>query len=276
MPNYICQTCGTQFPSTEAPPEACPICQDERQYIGWRGQRWTTLAELRADHHNVFRTEEPNLTGIGAEPAFAIGQRALLIQSPFGNLLWDCATLIDNETIHTVKALGGLAAIAISHPHYYSSMVEWSHAFNHAPIYIHTSDAEWVMRPDPAVVFWEGETRALGDGLTLIRCGGHFAGGQVLHWPAGADGRGVLLTGDILYVTSDRRYVSFMYSFPNLIPLPERAVRRITRALEPYAYDRLYSAWFDRVLAADAKNAVARSAERYIQALRDEFPLVLT
>ena len=77
-----------------------------------------------------------------------------------------------------------MAAIAISHPHYYSSMVEWSHAFDGAPIYVHAADRPWVMRPDPHIVFWEQETLPLLGGLTLIRCGGHFAGGQVLHWPA--------------------------------------------------------------------------------------------
>lgn len=274
MNNYICQTCGTQFPETAAPPEGCPICLDERQYVGWRGQTWTTLAELRAERQNVVKTEEPGLTGIGTKPDFAISQRALLVQSPHGNILWDCISLIDDATIEALNALGGVAAIAISHPHYYSCMVEWSRAFNRAPIYLHAADRQWVMRPDPAIVFWEGETHALHDGLTLVRCGGHFAGGQVLHWPQGADGRGVLLTGDILYVVSDRRYVSFMYSFPNLIPLAEPAIRNIEQALAPYAYDRIYSAWFDRVVWDDAKNAVARSAQRYRKALRGEFPRV--
>jgi hypothetical protein len=273
MQNFLCVTCGTQFPASETPPAACPICEEERQYVGWRGQQWTTLAQLRADHHNSFKTEEPHLTGIGTEPSFAIAQRALLVQTPQGNVLWDCISLLDDATIKAVNDLGGLTAIAISHPHFYSSMVEWSHAFNHAPIYLHADDRQWVMRSDPALVFWEGATLKLNDTLTLIRCGGHFAGGQVLHWSAGAAGRGVLLTGDTLMVVSDRRYVSFMYSYPNLIPLAERAIQRIVQAVEPYAYERLYSAWFDRVVSADAKQAVARSAQRYLQALRDELPL---
>jgi hypothetical protein len=266
MPKFICATCGTQFPESAAPPDACPICQDERQYVGWNGQQWTTLEELRAKHTDTLRTEEPGLTGIGSTPRFAIGQRALLVQAPTGNVLWDCITVIDDETIAAVKALGGISAIAISHPHYYSSMVEWSHAFN-APIYLHAADRQWVMRPDPNIVFWEGETKPLGDGITLIRCGGHFEGGTVLHWAEGAEGRGALLAGDILNVVQDRRYVSFMYSFPNLIPLPAKAVRHIVEAVEPYPYDRLYSAWFDHVTAQDAKAAVHRSAERYIRAI---------
>jgi glyoxylase-like metal-dependent hydrolase (beta-lactamase superfamily II) len=163
--------------------------------------------------------------------------------------------------------LGGISAIAFSHPHYYSTMVEWSSAFDHAPIYIHAGDREWVMRPDPAIRFWEGETCQLQDGITLIHCGGHFAGSAVLHWAAGAGGRGALLTGDTIYVVTDRRYVSFMYSFPNLIPLSVPAVRKIVDAVEPFAYERLYSAWFDKVVLMDAKQAVRRSAERYIKAI---------
>ncbi|MEJ2749684.1 MAG: MBL fold metallo-hydrolase, partial [Anaerolineae bacterium] len=239
MTYFICKTCGTQFAATETAPDHCPICEDERQYIGWQGQQWTTLADLQANHHNVIKTIEPNLTGIGTHPGFAIGQRALLVQTPEGNLLWDCISLIDEPTIAVVNALGGIRAIAISHPHYYSSMIEWSRAFN-APIYLHAADKRWVMRPDEVIEFWEEETKPLWAGMTLIRGGGHFAGGTVLHWPVGADGQGALLTGDILQVVSDRRYVSFMYSYPNLIPLPAREVRRIVAAVEPYAYDRIY------------------------------------
>lgn len=271
--NFICKTCGTQFTATAQPPERCPICDDERQYVGYQGQQWTALPALQAGHANIFRQVEPGLLGIGTQPSFAIGQRALLVQTPGGNVLWDCITLLDEPTITLVKALGGISAIAISHPHYYSSMIEWADAFD-APVYLHAADRQWVMRPDPSIVFWEGETQPLAGDLTLIRCGGHFPGGTVLHWPAGADGRGALLTGDIIYVVQDRRYVSFMYSFPNLIPLPPAAVRRIVAAVEPYDYDRIYSAWWEKVTLADAKQAVHRSAERYIAALeRDDVSL---
>ena len=264
--HYICRTCGTQFPASEQPPEHCPICEDDRQYVGWKGQQWTTLPALREEYHNIVRTVEPNLTGIGTSPSFSIGQRALLVQTPGGNVLWDCITLIDEPTVRLVKAMGGISAIAISHPHYYSSMVEWARAFD-APIYLHAADREWVVRPDPSIIFWEGETQPLVGDITLIRCGGHFPGGTVLHWSAGAEGRGVLLTGDIIYVVQDRRYVSFMYSFPNLIPLSANAVRRVVAAVEPYAYDRIYSAWWDKVTPSGAKEAVHFSAERYIAAL---------
>ncbi len=267
MPAYLCATCGTQFTPSDGAPASCPICNDERQYIGSAGQRWLTLPELQAGHRNRVEAHEPGLVGIGSEPKFAIGQRALLLQTPGGNILWDCISLIDQATIDAVRALGGISAIAISHPHYYSSMVEWSQAFGAVPIYLHAADRQWVMRPDPAIVFWQGETRPLFDGVTLIRCGGHFEGGTVLHWAAGAQGRGALLSGDIIQVVQDRRYVSFMRSYPNLIPLPAAAVRAIVGAVEPYAYDRIYGAWWETVVGHDAKHAVHASAERYIRAI---------
>ncbi len=267
MPSYICVTCGTQYAETAAPPAHCLICQDERQYVNPEGQAWTTLDELRRDHHNAVEEVEPGLFGIRTEPHFAIAQRALLIQTPRGNVLWDCVSLVDDATVDAVRARGGLKAIAVSHPHFYSSVVEWSRAFGGIPVYLHAGDRRWLMRPDPAVRFWDGECCGLVEGLTLIRCGGHFAGSTALHWAGGAGGRGALLTGDTVYVVADRRYVTFMRSYPNLIPLGAAAIRRIVEALAPYRYDRLYSAWPERVVQSGAEAAVARSAARYVEAI---------
>src|SRR5437660_1501505 len=83
----------------------------------------------------------------------------------------------------------------------------------------------------------------------------------------GAGGRGALLSGDILQVVPDRRYVSFMYSYPNLIPLPAPAIRRIERVLAPYAFDRIYGAWWDRVVESDGQACVQRSVARYLAAI---------
>jgi glyoxylase-like metal-dependent hydrolase (beta-lactamase superfamily II) len=265
--HHLCSTCGTQFAEAAAPPDRCPICEDERQYVNWKGQQWTSLEALRQGHRNVLRDEEPGVTSIVTEPSFAIGQRALLLQAPSGNILWDCLSLIDEPTVNAVQALGGLSAIAISHPHYYSSMVEWSRAFDSIPIYLHSADREWIMRPDPSIRRWETETHRLGDGVTLIRCGGHFSGAAVLHWGAGAGGKGVLFTGDTIQVVLDRGHVSFMRSYPNLIPLSAAAVRRIVDAVQPYAFDRIYGAFAGRTIAHDAKAGLARSADRYVTAL---------
>lgn len=266
MQSSICATCGTQFAASAQPPAACPICQDERQHVPPGGQQWTTMEALRRTHRNSFGRLDAGLYGIGPEPRIGIGQRALLVRTPAGNVLWDCVRLLDDATVDIVRGLGGIAAIAISHPHFYTSMVEWAHAFD-APVHLHADDREWVMRPDPAIRFWEGETHALGDGLTLVRCGGHFDGSTVLHWAAGADGRGALLTGDTIQVVQDRRWVSFMRSFPNLVPLDAARVQRIVAAVEPFDFDRIYGAWWDLHVETDAKAAVARSATRYLDAI---------
>ena len=81
MTVYMCRTCGTQFPPAEHPPRNCPICEDERQYVGWQGQQWTTLQALQQDHHNIIRTVEPGLTGIGTSPSFSIGSELEHFQS---------------------------------------------------------------------------------------------------------------------------------------------------------------------------------------------------
>ncbi|MEK0083399.1 MBL fold metallo-hydrolase [Benzoatithermus flavus] len=269
----ICTTCGTQFAASEAPPERCPVCEDERQYVGWGGQRWTTLEELQGAHKLAVRDQGDGLLGLGIEPKFAIGQRALLVPARAGNggpgrnVLWDCISLVDAAAVRVIEALGGLSAIAISHPHYYASMVEWSRAFGGVPIWLHAADREWVVRPDPAIRFWDGDALELGPGLTLLRLGGHFAGGTVLHWADGAEGHGVLLAGDILQVVQDRRWLSFMYSYPNYLPLPAATVRRMAAMLDPYPFEHLHGAWFDAAVQGDAKAAVKRSAERYLRAL---------
>ena len=270
MPAFICETCGIQFSPSEQPPPRCPICDEERQFVPPSGQKWTTLDALARRHFNCYREHEPGLIGIGTVPQFAIGQRALLVRTPGGNILWDCIALIDAATIEIVKGLGGLAGIAISHPHYYTTMVEWSRAFGDAPVYIHAADRQWIMRPDPAVKFWAGDTLPIGDGLTLIRCGGHFAGGTVLHWAGGAGGRGALLAGDIVQVIPDRNYVSFMRSYPNMVPLSAPAVARIGAMLEPFPFEVIHGAWFDRSVVHNGKDAVKRSIARYIAAIQGD------
>jgi hypothetical protein len=268
MPYFICVTCGTQYPETHEPPPQCAICEDERQYVNPNGQTWTTLESLQQTSHNVIAQAEPGLFRIRSEPKVALGQNALLVQTPGGNVLWDCITLLDDATVEKLTELGGVQAIAVSHPHYHSTIVEWSHRFDNAPIYIHEGNRGWVMRPDPAVTFWGGDTHPLVGGLTLICCGGHYDGSAVLHWPDGAEGRGVLLTGDTIDIVTDSRYMSFMYSYPNLIPLSASKVRRIVASVEPFDFDRMYEA-FGAVTMHGAKTGLRYSADRYIRAITD-------
>src|SRR2546423_8634458 len=270
MQNFICVQCGTQFDDAAEPPPRCPICEDERQFVRHTGQEWTTLNRLAANHQNRIEEEAAQLLGIGTEPEFAIGQRALLLQSPGGNLLWDCISLLSDETIAEANARGGIRAIAISHPHFYSSMIEWADRFE-AQIFLRAADREWVMRKSRRIQFWEGSTLSLWDGLTLINLGGHFEGGTVLHWPAESrDGgsKGALLTGDIITVVQDRRYVSFMRSYPNLIPLGAMAIRRVVERIEPFTFEQIHGGLWQANGLSNAKAALARSAASYLRAIR--------
>jgi len=267
VPAWICVTCGVQQPESDQPPDGCAICLDERQYVGWQGQQWTTQAELGRDHENEVRQEEPGLWGIGTKPSFGIGQRALLVQSTHGNVLWDCVSLLDETSVAAIGELGGIAAICCSHPHFYGACVDWSDAFE-APIYLPAADREWVMRPHARLVMFEADSMEPVPGLTLARIGGHFDGAAVLHWPEGADGRGALLTGDTVTVAHDRRFVSFMWSYPNLIPLDETTVRQIADRVARFRFDRVYGGWWGRVVVGDGAEAVRRSADRYVQRLK--------
>lgn len=268
MPSYICTVCGVGYAETEAPREVCLVCADDRQYVNPKGQAWTTLEELQADHINDLRELEPGLMGLGSKPQVAIGQRALVIERPTGGVMWDCTPVITDAALEAIRAKGGIKAMAISHPHFYSTMVDWSRALGGLPILLHHDNRDWVMRPDPAVDFWSGDTREVLPGITLVRTGGHFPGSTVLHWAEGADGRGVLMTGDSIMVVPDTRWVSFMYSYPNLIPVNAATVDRIVKSVRAFSYDRIYAGWWDRVMDRDAKAALLRSAERYIAAIR--------
>lgn len=265
MEAYICATCGVQQAPSSEPPAQCPICDDERQYIRQGGQVWTTVEELKAGGHRIeVRDLEPGLVGVGVEPSLGIGQRALLVQTDAGNLLWDCIGYIDDGGVELIRQRGGIAGIAGSHPHFYGAMVEWSRALDGAPIHVPAADMDWVQRPDFAIRTWSGTLEVL-PGLTLVQCGGHFDGSAVLHWRGGGEGRGALLVGDTMTVVPDVRYVSFMRSYPNHIPLPADDVRRIVEAVRPYAFDRIYGGWWDRVMPSGGIEAVERSAARYLR-----------
>ncbi|MDB5591516.1 MBL fold metallo-hydrolase [Enterovirga sp.] len=257
----ICITCGTQYEAAQA--SVCPVCEDERQWVRWEGQAWTDLAALAASH-TMRIADDHGVLGLDVVPAFAIGQRALLVETPAGNLLWDCVALLNAEAIAAIRDRGGLAGIAISHPHYYTTMLDWSAAFGGVPIHLHADDAAWIQRSGPAIQLWQGETTSPLPGLTLIRCGGHFEGATVLHRAAGA---GDLFVGDVLQVGQDRRSLSFMRSYPNFIPVNAGAVRRIAASLAPFRYGRVHGAFRGRSIAEDGEAVVARSVERYLAAI---------
>jgi glyoxylase-like metal-dependent hydrolase (beta-lactamase superfamily II) len=263
---WICSACGANHPEAVSAPERCPLCEDERQWVPPTGQQWTTMSRLAAEGcQSVVREVEPGLTGIACEPDVGVGQRGLLVQTPEGNLLWDPPPFVDDAALGAARGAGGLRAISSSHPHMYGAAVQWSRAFD-AELLLADVDAGWLMRPDPAVRTWSGSLEVL-PGVTLVQCGGHFPGSSVLHWAAGAGGRGAILSGDTIMVTPDEDRVSFVYSAPVRLPLAEPSVRGIVRALEPYAFDRIYGGWWNPAVRAGGKVVLERSAQRYIQLL---------
>ncbi len=273
--SYLCLTCGTQYPPQENPPSNCPICDDDRQYLPPGGQQWITFEELQANHTNRFVDIEPGVTCIVTEPPFGIGHQAYLIETPKGNMLWDCISLIDDATAAEIERRGRIAGISISHAHYYTTMVEWSRRLGDVPIWMHEANREWVMRPDDAIHYFTGDTFEPVPGLTIIRTGGHFPGGMVLHRAGDSHATeperrdGVLFSGDIISIVADPKWVTFMYSYPNRIPLDPATVRRMADFVAPYPFARIHDA-FDKHVVADGNGVVERSAERYIAHIRGE------
>ena len=269
MTSWSCRTCAVEHPEGEQPPTRCPICSDDRQYVRPEGQRWTTLDELReAGHRGRLEEVEPGLLGVVVEPSVGIGQRAPLVRTPAGNLLWDPVGYLDDELAAAVEAVGGVAAIASSHPHMFGAQVSWSHRFGDAPVWVSAPDQQWVQRQDPVVRTWDEPVEVL-PGVRLVRIGGHFPGSAVAQL-TGADGRGVLLTGDTVAGTPDEHWVSFLRSFPNKVPLSAAVVEVVAARVLALHFDRLYDNVGGRV-AADAQEWVRRSAERYVGWVRGDF-----
>ena len=145
MPNgpwFVCATCGNHFPDPR--PDVCTVCADERQWVPPGGQRWTTLDELAAaGHRSDVRPVEPGLTGIGADPPVAIGQRSLLVATADGNVLWDPSGFIDDAAVAAVRSAGGLRFVTASHPHFYGAIASWAREFG-AEILVPVDDVAWL------------------------------------------------------------------------------------------------------------------------------------
>jgi glyoxylase-like metal-dependent hydrolase (beta-lactamase superfamily II) len=224
------------------------------------------MADLaRSGSASEVREVEPDLFGIGVQPGIGVGQRALVVRTPEGNLLWDPPAYIDQAAVDAVRDLGGLAAVSSSHPHMYGAIVEWSHAFD-AEMLLPEADRDWMPRPDPAVRRWSDSLEAL-PGVTLVQCGGHFPGSAVVHW---APNGGALFVGDTIFLTPGADRVSFIWSAPNRLPLPEADVRRIVDVLAPYRFERMFGGWWEPVIRGDAHGILERSAARYIEVLRGD------
>lgn len=264
---WICSTCGVEHAER---PDVCAICADERQWVPADGQHWTTLEELAAAGQRIEVSEiEPDLFGLHTVPDVGIGPTGKLVRTPAGNLLFDVPGYVDDDAVAAVRELGGLAYIVASHPHMYGVQVEWSRRLGGVPVLISEADAAWVARDDVALETWK-EDREILPGVTITQPGGHFPGNSVVHWAAGAEGRGVLLTGDTIFANPDRVTVSFMRSYPNRLPLSGNVVLRIADHVSRFEFDRLYNN-FDDVIATDARAVVQRSAERHAAWTRGDF-----
>jgi glyoxylase-like metal-dependent hydrolase (beta-lactamase superfamily II) len=266
MTCFICATCGTQYASSAAPPAQCGICVDDRQAVGSNGQQWTTHDELLLAH--TLRIEQDHrLLGVGLTNPFAIPQRALLVPGDGLTVLWDCLSVVTPAAVAELRSRGGIDLIAISHPHFYSSMVEWSDALGGVPILLHSNDREWVSRPSPRIEYWDGERVQLTADLALLHLPGHFPGSAALHWTDTTSGSSALLAGDSLHVAADGRHVTVMHSVPNYVPVGPDTIRELQRRLEDVQFDDLYGFTWGRNIVGDAKAAVARSLERYLDAI---------
>ncbi|KAM0443956.1 hypothetical protein ACHAQK_002703 [Fusarium lateritium] len=291
MSNYnnlcLCVTCGTQYdiPFDNKPP-TCRMCnqvtnraktiQEPRQFVPPSGQSWTTLEKLQATHKNQFKQDDKDsrIWSIFSTPQVAIGQRAIFIQTEAGNVIWDCISLLDQETIDFIKSRGGLAAIAISHPHFYSTHLEWAREFD-CPVYLAHEDQEWLNREDPEGrrIFVEGETKTILPGVNMVKLGGHFPGSSVLHW------NGKIFTGDTIGISlsglnrshhnKDHQVFFFHYAFPNFIPLAPTAMHLMWKRLRVWDFTSLYSLFFTTTVhEAKVKQLVLESMKR--QALHQE------
>lgn len=258
----VCTACGTQYAEDFNKNNNCPICEDERQYVPEKGQGWSNLNELTANFGLTIRQLNDNLYELKMVPSFGIGQRAFLLLSPNGNVLWDCITLLNESAIAFIRAKGGLKAIAFSHPHYYSTMNDWASVFN-CEIYIHAKDEQWVYYKTNHLKLWEGEQHMLWDGLTLHNIGGHFPGSSILHIPAFTP-KGTILCGDTFYISPNKKHFSFMYSYPNRIPLPITEVKRIRERMHRIDFDTIHGFYDYQNIYTDAKKILETSFNKYI------------
>lgn len=270
MTVWICATCGVEHVDGEHPPQACAICRDERQYVPRTGQAWLSLSTLSESGYRIeIEQVEPELYGIISHPAVGIGQRTLLVRTDVGNLLWDPIGFVDETAARAVRELGDVVAIVASHPHMYGAQVAWSRLLGGVPVFVAEQDRAWVQREDACIQTFSGDLQVL-PGVRLRTIGGHFPGSAVALWPAGAGGRGVLLTGDSIFPSPNGTSVSFMRSYPNRIPLSAAVVDRLAHTTLEFSFDRLYGN-FGGVVDADARTVIRDSADRYMAWVRGDF-----
>ncbi|MDW9378695.1 hypothetical protein [Chryseobacterium sp. JV558] len=258
----ICTACGTQFPISYTD-HLCAICMEERQYVPAAGQEWTSHDILLKTHATEIKQLNDKLYEICITPKFAIGQRAFLLISEHGNILWDCIPLLDENVIDFIRSKGGLKAIAFSHPHYYSNMNDWADLFR-CPVYIHKNDEPYISEKGNNILLWEENELPLWDGMCLINIGGHFAGSTILLHTTMSE-KGTVLCGDTFYLSPSMKHFAVMYSYPNRIPLPLKEIKRIKEQVKNINFDSVYGFYPYQNLPHNAKEILMDSLERYLQ-----------
>lgn len=271
MPTWICDGCGVEHADSDTrPPENSCVFASEVVPVEERGHlpphgTWTTLEELATAPHQTEHVDHGRgIHSLRRVPRFAIGHRSFLVQTGHGNLLWDSPGYLDDEIVELVADLGGISAVAASHPHMFGAQLSWSSEFGGVPVYVNALDKEWLPVVDPLIELWEGEAEPL-PGLRLVHVGGHMRGSAVA---LTADG--TLLVGDTISGGLAENWVSFQRNFPKHIPLSAAVVRRIVDRLDPFDYDRLYTLGGDEI-DQDAKAVVRRAAETHIRWVSGEF-----
>lgn len=316
----ICTACGTQFPTADSTQlTTCFICDDPRQFTPPTGQSFTTLRALLSpspssppgpyQNHFVPYEHDDRITFIHTTPKVGIGQRCALLRTPHGaNILWDCVTLLDEATVREIRARGGLAAIVISHPHYYSTHLLWARAFG-CRVYLAEQDRGWLaQRDEERQVFLfgagaggEGATEVdipvvvggsqTDSGVKALRLGGHFPGSMVLLF----DGR--LLVADTLVttpaglgrwappLTSTSTSTStptsgrppgmnsfvFMWSIPNMIPLPPDDIAAMWEVLHKYTFRSTHGAFMGQDIDdedAEGKEGQGEVRRRVLESMK--------
>ncbi|KAF2118594.1 hypothetical protein BDV96DRAFT_597398 [Lophiotrema nucula] len=287
----ICVTCGTQFDVPyDQGLKSCRLCDDPRQYVPLGGQKWTSLAREKGKFENKFQQDEhderiwfitteakaspgPKTAAASLKPdasRLGIGERGILLQTPHGNILWDLIAWLDQGTIDFINSKGGLKGIVISHPHFYTTHLEWAKQFN-CPVYTSKADEEWLNRKDSdgLRMLIEGTTEIIL-GVTAIQCGGHFDGSLVLHWD-----KKLFLADTFMSVPSgiyhkDRppgtTSYSFMWSYPNMIPLPPSKVHGIWKAIKPFEFTATYGGFpGQNIVREHLKSVVLESMKIFVQ-----------
>ena len=247
----ICCACGAQYEvDASANKVSCKICDDPRQYVPPSGQIFTTAKDLRSKHENKIEPcgFDSNVFEIWTEPKFGIGQRACLIRTPNGNVLWDLVALLDQSTVDRIAELGGVQCIVISHPHFYTTWADWGATFK-CPVYMSKIDSVWANRTRSRQVtlkLLEQQYTRILPGITAAICGGHFDGSLVLH---SYHHNSLFVADAILAVPSAFNpdpakpgvsSYAFLWSIPNAIPLNPDQILQIWKTLKFLNFESTY------------------------------------